>query len=176
MRFVDAQTGAPLFSIPPQLSTQSVVATVFDPRSCRLVVLLTNGHLHIWRVSRAAPPKMDDVWTKHAREHLQCLALLPADSVRLPVARADTAAAAAAAAGTTECSEDLLAAGKADGDVVLLSAAAGRLVHRFSAHKLAAVGVVAAAGDAGHLLTASAAAARVWDARRGFVVRRRGSR
>lgn len=163
MRFVDAATGDAIASIPPQLTTHSTLATCFDALACRLYVLLSNGHVHVWHVQRGAAPQLDAIWTHLERRRMTCLALLTAGAMPQERARA-------LGLEVTDSASDLLLAGTADGDVLLLSLAEGGVLLQVCAHKLTRLSHVLASAAHSRLLTVAAGVAKVWNLEKGFHV------
>jgi WD40 repeat protein len=163
IRFIDTDTSESLFCIPPQLTTHSISATCFDALTCTLYVLLSNSHVHVWQVSLSNTPRLTAVWTTHEREHITCLKLILAGSI--PAEHCTSLGIAA-----NGVSVDMLVAGTADGDVLLLSAMNGQLLLRFCGHKLLRITHVLADADHHRLLTVAARVVKIWDLARGFCV------
>ena len=163
LRFIDAATGDVIASVPPQLTTYAVLATCFDARACRLYVLLSNCHVHIWRIHRGAVPYLDAVWTHLERRRITCLALLVHGA--LPPTRA-----AALGLDSTSATSELLVAGTAVGDVLLLSLEGGAVLWHASAHKLTRITHVLPFAAKSRLLTVASGIAKVWDLTMGFSV------
>ena len=160
-RFLDAATGGSVATVPPQLSTHTIRASLFDALAGRLYVLLGNSDVHVWSVLRDQATSIVDIWTHLAREKLTCLCLLVSGSI--PRQRAQ----AFGLCGSHEEPPDLIAAGNEDGDVVFLLPSSGQLAMRICAHRLTCMTHIFADADACRLLTATSKGVKVWDLEKG---------
>ena len=160
-RFLDAATGGSVATVPPQLSTHTIRASLFDALAGRLYVLLGNSDVHVWSVLRDQATSIVDIWTHLAREKLTCLCLLVSGGI--PQQRAQ----AFGLCGSHEEPPDLIAAGNEDGDVVFLLPSSGQLAMRICAHRLTSITHIFADVDARRLLTATSKGVKVWDLEKG---------
>ena len=160
---MDAKTRETVFLTPPQLSAQNTLCTTVDVLACRLYVLLSNGHVHVWQLSASAPPRLHMVCTTLEREGLTTLALLSAAAV--PRAAADLMCLNRDASG--EVADHLIASNR-DGDIIVLDASTLDIVLRFSAHKLCHISHLRVDAEHRRLLSVAGSTVKLWDLARPF--------
>ena len=161
-RLFDAVSAEPIVSVPPQLSTYGVVDSAMDSVGCKLYVLLSNGDIHSWQLSRSVPAALADVWQQHRREKLSCIQFVPAgtfpNACAVSLGLCDDEAAA----------PDLVATGTELGDLLFMLSASGQLVMRICVHKLTTVTQVVADPSAHRLLTVTDTGVKLWGLQRGM--------
>lgn len=80
LRVMD-ENGNDVFTTVPQLSTKTVLEAEYVPSRRQLVVLLGNGHIHIWHIRSRHPPKLAHIWSHLLKERPCSLRVLMRDFI-----------------------------------------------------------------------------------------------
>ncbi|DBB16734.1 TPA: hypothetical protein ACH3X3_014977 [Trebouxia sp. C0006] len=146
----------------PQLSIRSPRYVRADLAQRKLYVLMSNGHIHVWRMHDQTPPTLVAVWDKLTPNHkdlAMCITLMPTGSLDPKLADLQ----GLAMTSDEECSDHVIVGTKA-GDCLFLDAAHdGQVMLCFPAHRGDQIDLVEVDACLQCMITVSGSLLKVWN-------------
>ncbi|KAA6429678.1 MAG: hypothetical protein FRX49_00112 [Trebouxia sp. A1-2] len=162
VRICDPASGKDTTITLPQLSIRSPRYVRADLAQRKLYVLMSNGHIHVWRLHAQRPPTLVAVWDKMTPNHKDlalCITLMPTGS--LDPKLADLQGLAMTSNG--ECSDHVIVGTRA-GDCLFLDAAHdGQVMLCFPAHRGDQIDLLEVDAGLQRMMTVSGGLLKVWN-------------
>ncbi|DBA99981.1 TPA: hypothetical protein ACH3X1_013852 [Trebouxia sp. C0004] len=146
----------------PQLSIGSPRYVRADLAQRKLYVLMSNGHIHVWRMHDQRPPTLVAVWDKLTPNHKDlalCITLMPTGSLDPKLADLQ----GLAMTSSEECSDHVVVGTRA-GDCLFLDAAHdGQVKLCFPAHRGDQIDLMEVDAGLQRMMTVSGGLLKVWN-------------